>query len=466
MHLPSFDKVAFVLSIAVFAFLYGIATQAFGWFPSDLVQRAWNQAEAVSPVSTSYLTGSAGTSRESYEWTSPRVHDWSGVRIEQPNKIQPGVTLVSSAWSHSNKWSPGIRLLDQDGTVLHEWRIQPEEIFSDTAASPKGPLSTTDLHGSHLFPNGDVLVNVEYVGAVRLDACSGTVWKNSRYNYHHSVARDTDGSFWMPGVRRDVPARSDAFPDGYPGLEGPIHRSMIVHMSSDGEVLDTINVLDVLYKNNLERHLPHALFHRDQGFSYSKDVLHMNDVEPLPDSLADQYPLFEAGDLAVSLKFLNLVFVLDPDSQRVKWHETHYFIGQHDPDFIGNGWIGVFDNNRDGTKRGTMLGGSRIVFVQPHSDSVRIAFPKKESDPLFTDVQGKWQKLSNGNLLLTEAKAGRAVEVDSVGRTVWEWAHKPSGETTVPEVAKAIRLNLDTDKVASWPCSPDASTSQRDETVQ
>lgn len=449
MHLPSLDKLVFVSSLLVFVFLYGIATQAFGWFPSSLVQRAWNQAEAISPLSTAAITGK----ERPPSWRTSRVYDTSGVRILRPEAIQPGLTLLTSVWESSGGQTPGLRIITRDGEVLHEWQVPPEEIFSDTAESPRLPLHKEDIQGSHLFPNGDVLVNVEYVGAVRLDACSRIIWKNSRFNFHHSIAQDDDGSFWVPGVRRDTEAQSSEYPEGYPGLKGPIHRSLIVHLTADGDVLGTINILDVLYKSGLHRHIPQAMLNRYEERPYGKDVVHMNDVEPLPDSIATEYPLFDEGDLVVSLRKPNLVFVLDPSSEKVKWHETHPFIHQHDPDFIGNGWIGVFDNNHDWTKRGTMLGGSRVVLVNPHNDSTKVVFPTAKSDTFYTNVRGKWQILGNGNLLLTESQAGRVVEVGPDGETVWEWIHEPSGDETVPSVTKASRLEIERKQVASWPCS-------------
>ncbi|PSQ69065.1 MAG: hypothetical protein BRD31_06445, partial [Bacteroidetes bacterium QH_2_64_26] len=79
---------------------------------------------------------------------------------------------------------------------------------------------------------------------------------------------------------------------------------------------------------------------------------------PLPSAMADEHPLFKSGDLVVSVKRLHLVFVFDPDSMTVKWHASDPFVAQHDPDFIGDGWIAVFDNQDDGTGRGSLLGGS------------------------------------------------------------------------------------------------------------
>ena len=155
----------------------------------------------------------------------------------------------------------------------------------------------------------------------------------------------------------------------------------------------------------------------------------------------------------MSLRHPSLVFVLDPRSVRVKWHATRPFLHQHDPHFVGDGWIGVFDNNQDPTPRGTMLGGSRIVALRPATDSVAVWFPTPRSDPFYTATAGHWQPLDNGNYLLTESRAGRVVEVAPDGRTVWEWIHQPYDGTRAPFVTGGTRYALTRADVADWPCA-------------
>lgn len=227
-----------------------------------------------------------------------------------------------------------------------------------------------------------------------------------------------------------------------------------MHVSEDGRILNDINVLDVLYENGLERYIPK--YHGGPWPVASKihpDVTHLNDVEPLSSSLSEEYPLFQEGDLLVSLRNLNLVFVVDPESLNVRWHVTDPFIHQHDPDFLGNGWIGIFDNNEDFTLRGSMLGGSRIVALRPHTHTKKILFPTPNSDPFYTGTQGKWQMLDNENILLTESSQGRVVEVNSRGESVWEWIHEPTDTEKVAVVTKARLHDLSIKQVASWPCS-------------
>lgn len=229
-----------------------------------------------------------------------------------------------------------------------------------------------------------------------------------------------------------------------------------LHVGENGEVLDNINLLDVIYENDLE----HILFSHSMT---SGDVTHSNDVDELGESMSDEYPLFEAGDLLVSPRNINTVLVFDPESKKIKWYATEPFIQQHDPDYIGNGWIGVFDNNKG---RGAEEGGSRIIGFKPHSDSTRIIFEPEHLDRFYSFHKGDWEKLENGNMLLTESTAGRVVEVSPDGHLIWEWVHESyeagvfePGDSYVPAVPVARRYDLTRREISSWSCSAIDSTS-------
>jgi hypothetical protein len=450
MGRPSLDKIAFVLSVAVLAFVYGVATQAFGWPPSSFLQRVWSQATAS--IDAPWLPGN-GDAHGMYG-RAPRVYeDRSGVRIVDRDAVQPGLTLIATRWADFG-WDPGLKLVDPEGRVVHEWRVDGDDVFPEPPEEHvrKEP-STTGIHGVQLLSGGDVLVNLDYVGTARIGAYGDVEWRLPEGS-HHSIARAEDGSFWIAAGTYEPPDD----PVDYPGID-PEYWSRILHVSEDGEILDEIRVLDLLYRNDLERHLAKGSFFPPRGTDrHANDLIHLNDAEPLPSSMAAQYPGLESGDLVVSLHHLDLIFILDPESERVKWHASKPFIQQHDPDFLGDGWIGVFDNNRDGTERGEMLGGSRIVALQPHTDSTEVLFPTAQSDPFYTDVQGKWQHLDNGNLLLTESQAGRIVEVAPDGGTVWEWVHAPYDDSHVPEVSEGTRYDLTSEQVRRWPCSSREAT--------
>lgn len=434
----SFEKIWFVLSLSALTFLYGTAVGKWEWFPHSYLNRAVDQARAVF-----------GSSNEATIFIGPRVYDRVGVRAVRSGKMQPGLTLISSSWKGPEGWNPELRLINKKGQVLHRWRINRKELFQGGIIQRRNP-NKAGVHGSYLLPDGNVVVNLEYVGMARLNACGDVVWTLAEGN-HHSIARAEDGSFWTPGVSPERRAQTPRHPDGFPGLERPVWMDRVLHVSEDGEAIDQINVLDVLYANDLDRYLPKGMGPQVQKIG--TDPVHLNDVEPLSSALAEEYPFFEAGDLLISLLFPDLVFVFDPESGGVKWYESRYFTGQHDPDFMGSGWIGVFDNRRDFTKRGAMLGGTRIVALQPHTDSMKVLFPTRHSEPFYTAAQGKWQELENGNMLLAETTAGRIVEVDPNGHTVWEWVRAPISDSKVTSVTKATRVDLTRREIASWPCS-------------
>ena len=418
-------KAAFVLSVGVLGFAYGFATEAWNLFPRSYVETAWRQARALyrSP---------------SKDFLHRRVYERSGTRTLDSARAQPGLTLVTSWWKEDD-WEMKARLIGQGGEVVHEWQVDGEALFPDARRQQPYP------HGTHLFRDGDLLMNVEYGGTVRLNACSEVQWRVAAGS-HHSIAQTDDGAFWIPGTLPERRRGSSAYPDGYPGL-GLVWQDQIMKVTENGDVLKKLNVLDILYKNDLQRYLVKA-------GKYRGDVVHLNDVEPLPGALADEYPRFDAGDLMVSLREVHLVFVFDPETGEVKWHASDPFHKQHDPDFTGDGWIGVFDNNTD-FRGGSLLGGTRIFSLQPHRGNRKVRFSAEHLDRFYTPFAGKWQELENGNLLLTEAFAGRVVEVGPDGHMVWEWIKDTDGRSRVAEVMEGTRYDLAKSDVNEWACSPE-----------
>lgn len=458
MRVPSLEKSIFIVSLVAIAFLYGIATQAFGWFPSSLLEQAWEEAEVVA--SSTGLLGQRGSDDGWEEWLAPREYDRSGVRTAYPDSLEGGPILVTSAWKFSDGWSRGLKLIDRNGETLHHWTVDPTELFPDPPEhrTRRDPEST-NLHGSYVFPDGDVLVNVSYVGVARLDACSRVEWTLPAGN-HHSLTRADDGTFWITAGSWEEPENGVTDSTSFSGLPEKLYYDRLLHVREDGEILEEIDLLSIVYGNDLQRYI--AKGSKQPLTSTPQDLLHLNDIEPLSASMADEYAGFDAGDLLLSIRNLDLLLVLDPATKRVKWHTSREIIQQHDPDFIGDGWVGVFDNSLDGTARGDLLGGSRIVAFHPATDSVKTIFPTGKSDPFYTNVMGKWQQLDNGNLLLTEAQTGRLVEVTPGGETVWDWVVEPYSSRWVPEVSEGSEYGVTREQVASWPCSPKASDTNRE----
>lgn len=413
---------ASVLGLVFLAFVGGMAASYLNLAPYRKLVGAWNSAKDLLGEPDRLM---------------PAVHDFTGVRVHDRAAMAPGTTFITSYFPEAD-WNAAARLIDAEGTILHTWRIDAEAVFGRNLNNPY-------IHGAHLFPDGEILVSYEFVGLARVSPCGEPRWTLTDPVTHHSVADAGDGTFWVSGNRvlDSSEGRSEAVMNT---LGFPLYEDLLVHVGADGNVLQTISTIDLLERNGLNDAVVRS------GFPLKGDIHHLNDVEPLPPQLAAEYPSFAAGDLAVSLRDLHMVMVVDPATLLVKWHTTTDTLSQHDVDYLGDGWIGVFDNRYDGTERGTVLGGSRIAAVRPHTGERKILFPTAASPPFYTKWSGKWQRLANGNLLLTEARAGRALEVDAEGRPVWEWVIEHFNASEIPEVMEATRYPITPAEAAGWRC--------------
>ncbi|MEQ9488622.1 MAG: arylsulfotransferase family protein [Alphaproteobacteria bacterium] len=135
------------------------------------------------------------------------------------------------------------------------------------------------------------------------------------------------------------------------------------------------------------------------------DPWHNNDVEPLPADIADRFP-FNAGDLLVSYRHLNLVYVLDPETLQTKWWTNDYTGGQHDPDWEPDGTISVYDNRALG-KRG------KFSTVQKYD--LNVAEPELALDGrdygFYSGIGGKHTLFDDGSILALSYGQGRVLWV-------------------------------------------------------
>ena len=239
------ENVVRLLSIAFLAFLYGFIAQRFQLFPSVQLNAALSQATAQLKDKKSFLTH--------YLNTSP--YDRHGTQVLDARASQPGLTLITSYWADMG-WKAGIKLIDTEGLTIHQWKTDVVELWPD-APEPVKALGGY-VHGSHLFENGDVLFNIEHTGLFMIDSCGTLKWHLDRPT-HHSIARDSEGNFWVPGnVKLSKSEPRDMkhlrlFPGLRPTAKKPVYEDRLLKVSPQGEVLTDISLLKVLYDNDLQR---------------------------------------------------------------------------------------------------------------------------------------------------------------------------------------------------------------------
>ena len=420
-------RIYWIASLCALAFAFGLAVGVFKVFPYRLLQSlAYAGRELVR-----YPGHTLRLEPQKYFAVSPP--DGEGVRIHAAGAAAPGITLVTGFFEGRN----GIRLLDLDGALLNEWRISYNEIWPDSPHLGDQPHDwDTELHGSMLLPDGDVIFTFQYGGLVRMDRCGRVEWKLPRET-HHIFVTDREGNLWVPSRKQ----RDEAV-ERFPGIPPPFQEEYVLKISPDGTVLQEISVLDAIFRSRYEGLLfANGAHDSTLDVPLSGDFTHLNDVEVLSPELAPVFPMFEEGDLLLSMRNLNLLMVMNPDTGQIKWAQTGPYLRQHDPDFLPTGQISVFDNRRDGSSA-KRFGGSRILTINPASHRVTTLYGAQPGESFHTETRGEQQQLPNGNLLISESDNGYAFEVDPGGNVVWSYVNRWT-DGTVGILTQATRYPID-----------------------
>lgn len=404
------DKALFILSIGLLILGYGMAAGRYNLFPANIVDTAVSNLRDLKKNWRHYLR----IRPEQYLVTAQ--YPGEGVTVYDRELTAEGSNFIAALWGETL----GFRLLAMDGTELHRWNVSLNEIFPDQSHLEQRRHDwDAEIHGMYLFPNGDVVFIFDRIGIVRIDHCDKVVWALPNYA-HHSVFVDDDGDIWISGEVAEGYRRSDL-----PGIDALVMDELIVKLSPEGEELRRISILDAIYASGYEGLLfgkgRDVVKHDERDGS---DILHLNDVEILSKSMAAAFPMLNAGDIMISLRNINAVVVLDGNTTDVKWSLVGPFLAQHDPDFLPDGTISIFDNRRFDTNMAGRPRQSRIVTVNPVTLAASVAYGNDPSQAFYTGKMGKHQTLANGNILITEAEAGRAFEVTSDGTVVWEFINR------------------------------------------
>ena len=395
------------------AFLYGVIAYRYDLPPISLLQA----------VRTTLVSGDPRA-----EHLQPSRGQGKGVRI---NKLSDDGALVFMAGFFEDENQ--MRLIRRDGTLVKKWSLDYFEHFPDADTRPckvASPL-LVDTHGAHVTPQGEVVFNYEYCGTVKLDQCGGLIWKINKPT-HHSLIPAQAGGYWLLGRHKwkasEQPERFPPF--STPATDDEMLEDTLMRIKADGEILEEFSIPELMIANNLEALLTANgdIFKSDSV--NQTELVHANKVAELPSEIADSYPLFEAGDLAISMRELNLIMVLDPVAKSVKWHQTGPWLRQHDPEFRPDGRISIFNNNVYQTAYDssgqTILSApftTNIILVDPVSRETEVIFGEKSGQEMLSVIRGQHELLPDNSMLITEFDAGRVLEVNAQGQIVWEYVN-------------------------------------------
>ena len=417
--------VVFIASSVALVFMAGLTLGYLRLPPANLVRHTIAAARDLGSHGKAYL-GFGPTKH-----LKPRRFAEDGLVTSDPERTAAGVTFMTGVFGNTL----GARLYASDGSLIHEWPINFFHIAPDEMRYPFEAL----IHGDYLYPNGDFLGNLDGRGIVRVSACGEIVWQN-RDRSHHALFVDEGGFLWTPiyAPQYDMPAL----------VNQRFGFDRVAKFDPDtGEKLDEFDLAEALVQAQLQGL---ALTNR----IHPGDIMHLNDVEVLSAEMEAAFPGFSAGDLLLSSRHFNQIWVLDGATRQLKWWHIGPMIGQHDPDFQPDGTITLLDN-----RPGPEPGRSRILKIDPSTRGHETVYTSDEDNTFYTPFRGKHQVLENGNVLITETDAGRAFEVTESGEVVWSFVNGYD-ETRVGWIMSATRYPPEYAAIGEIPC-PDRSVAMR-----
>jgi Arylsulfotransferase (ASST) len=407
----------FLLGLVLLSYLLGAAVMFFQLPTSGILQKAFQGGRSLSDQ------GSAASPTKGAK--GPRV---TGIILDKPEKTFDGFTLYTAA-AHGSTENTTAYLLNMRGDVVHQWAIPFSRLWPNP---PHVHGSVNDLMvsfvGFYLLPNGDLLAVFHGLqnagkgyGLAKLDKDSHVLWKYAA-NVHHDVDVAEDGSIYA--IQHEL---VDELPKGLEKLSVPTLVDFLVVLSSEGKVLKKpMPILDALVNSpyspllaslatpfTKEVHTASAMERLLEDVRRT-DLLHTNCVRVLKRDLAPVFPLFKPGHVLISMRHMDTIAMMDPEKGSVVWAARGPWRGQHDPQFLANGHLLIFDN----------LGspnGSRVLEYDPGTQAFPWSYAAENSPPFLSTERGMNQRLPNGNTFIVNSEGGELMEVTPDREVVWSF---------------------------------------------
>ncbi|WP_162917632.1 arylsulfotransferase family protein [Dongia deserti] len=418
--------------VVALALLFALGTVAFGWY----VKRSLYLSDSSAPARAALAVASFPTMakevfldiRETFRGEKPFHY----VRAAAPKRelsglsplpsqldvaveglmVRRGSGLPARGWrvlvgglKIDGSIEDAAVLLSPDLEIVHHWLLAEE---GPTNAEP-GPPTANLTHGFTMLRDGSVVFNLYGEKALRRkDSCGRTMWTNTAGNYHHSVAADeAETTVWT--------LREDRTGD-------PAESSKLVQVSiADGRIEREISIKEIVAANpsidilELRRVHEEAPTTNDSGRpgEWLKDPFHLNDINPLPRSIADKFPMFSADDLLVSARETNLIFVVNPNTLAIKWWSIGASIRQHDPDWLPSGRVSVFNNRMT-------RGYSEIIEIDPATKAKTVTVDGRAID-FYARGGGNHSVIPGGGWIIARGWQGTVTEISDDGSIALEF---------------------------------------------
>jgi hypothetical protein len=345
-----------------------------------------------------------------------------------PAIMSKGWRVLSGAFQINGGIENAVLLVSPDLEIVRTWILDEIPVGGLKPAAKYRKF----VHGVEILPDGSVIFTFDNsISLQKFNACGEREWAIAG-DFHHAVTLDdTAKSLWTFSDQKTIAQVS----------------------VEDGSILRKISMDEIIAKNPMIDILEIRRHHatdlgtnsRNTTGKWLYDRHHLNDVDPLPAALADRFDGFNAGDLLLSARSLNLVFVLDPRSLEIKWWRIGAVQRQHDPDWLASGEIMVLNNrmSRDF---------SEVVTIDPKTFDKTVLLDGR-NHKFYTRIRGKHELLDDGTLVVTSPQQGRAFEVTGNGDVAFEVINVKPGTENLNYVISDLKwLPRDYFHREDWQC--------------
>ncbi|MEM9290134.1 MAG: arylsulfotransferase family protein [Acidobacteriota bacterium] len=285
---------------------------------------------------------------------------------------------------------------------------------------------------SRLLPNGDLLVigmNHPEPGQRPFDArfiarfdWSGELLFQHFLPVHHDAAPGPGESLFVLAAgylesEGDGRTEERLAGEGLQAETSTIYDNYLLRIAPDGEILDRISLFDAVHAGPFPFTPQPVPPKKNQDGILAVDLFHCNAVvwNPAHTPSLDGVGAAAEDTVLLTSRHQDSVFLIDWRRGQLLWAWGQGVLsGPHDASWLPDGKMLVFDN-------GIERGWSRPLELDPQDGSISWSWSADEPENFYTLSRGSAQRLPNGNTLMAESDAGRALEVTRDGEIAWEY---------------------------------------------
>ncbi len=300
-----------------------------------------------------------------------------------------------------------IYLVDLLGNKVHLWSTTKQPFYAQLKKNGNLLVAMESPRYSRPLPPGGNTGTIQ-----ELDWNSKVIWEYKNETMHHDFINLPNGnillSLWeeVPG---DIASKIKGGVENTT-LNGEIFSDRLVEINPQGKIV---------WEWSASKHLDPEIDILGNGmprFAWT----YVNGL-----SYTAHNSLDNSEAILVSMRSLDRVIMIRKKDGQIIWRSPEKMLNtQHDPSFLENGNILIFDNGFTREPNPFPHFGSRIVEIDPRNNQIVWSLDAGsgviDKISFFSPIVGGAQRLPNGNTLITDGTRGHLFEVTKDKKLVWD----------------------------------------------